>query len=174
MDKYVRVEDVMSFINTSNRGNSDYFIVDQIEDLCKNKGKTLGELKKEQNTKKEHDTKEGSKKVVAQYRYEHNDGDQIWEDRTTFYKRNDGTFQGKYFDGYYGKINIFPVTYDKIVEKMRDVEKQAERRKEAIEMYGYNNVFTRNGYTIDVPFQKEEVEMKESIENLNEDMEIDL
>lgn len=45
MDKYVRVEDVMSFINTSNRGNSDYFIVDQIEDLCKNKAKTLEELK---------------------------------------------------------------------------------------------------------------------------------
>ena len=45
MDKYVKVEDVMSFINTSNRGNSDYFIVDQIEDLCKNKAKTLEELK---------------------------------------------------------------------------------------------------------------------------------
>ena len=49
MDKYVRVEDVMSFINTSNRGNSDYFIVDQIEDLCKNKAKTLEELKLEES-----------------------------------------------------------------------------------------------------------------------------
>ena len=49
MDKYVRIEDVMSFINTSNRGNSDYFIVDQIEDLCKNKAKTLEELKLEES-----------------------------------------------------------------------------------------------------------------------------
>ena len=174
MDKYVRVEDVIAFINTSNRGNADYFIVDKIEDLCKNKAKTLEELKKEQNTKKERDTQEGPKKVVAQYCYEHNDGDQIWEDRTTFYKRNDGTFQGEYFDGYYGKINIFPVTYDKIVEKMDNIEKEVKRRKEAIEMYGYNNVFTRNGYTIDVPFQKEEVKMEEAMENFNKDSEIDL
>lgn len=49
MDKYVKIEDVMSFINTSNRGNSDYFIVDQIEDLCKNKAKTLEELKLEES-----------------------------------------------------------------------------------------------------------------------------
>lgn len=34
MSKYVRVDDVMAFINTSNRGNCDYFIVDQIEELC--------------------------------------------------------------------------------------------------------------------------------------------
>lgn len=167
MDKYVRVEDVMSFINTSNRGNSDYFIVDQIEDLCKNKAKTLEELKKEQSVQK------CSKKVVAQYRYEHNDGDQIWDERTTFYQLSDGTFQGKYFDGYYGKINIFPVTYDKIVEKMKDVEKQAERRKRSIKEYGYNDVFTRNGYTIDVPFQKEEAEMEETTDKSNKDKEID-
>lgn len=156
MDRYVKVEDVMSFINTSNRGNSDYFIVDQIEDLCKNKAKTLEELKAKQDAKKEHDTKEGSKKVVAKYSYDHSDGDQCWYDSTTFYQLSDGTFQGEYFDGYYGKTDIFPVTYDKIVEKMRDVEKQAERRKRSIEAYGYNDVFTRSGYTIDVPFQKEE------------------
>ena len=28
--KYVRVDDVMKLINTSNRGTCDYFIVDQI------------------------------------------------------------------------------------------------------------------------------------------------
>lgn len=168
MEKYVRVEDVMSFINTSNRGNSDYFIVDQIEDLCKNEAKTLEELEKEQDAKK------NSKKVVAKYSYDHSDGDQSWYDSTTFYQLSDGTFQGEYFDGYYGKIDIFPVTYDKIVEKMRDVEKQAERRNRSIKEYGYNDIFTRNGYTIDVPFQKEEFEMEETMENLNEDTEIDL
>ena len=35
MSKYVRVEDVMNFINTPNRGNCDFFIIDQIEELCK-------------------------------------------------------------------------------------------------------------------------------------------
>lgn len=35
MSKYVKVDDVMAFINTSNRGNCDYFIVNQIEELCK-------------------------------------------------------------------------------------------------------------------------------------------
>lgn len=34
MSKYVKVEDVMALINTPNRGNCDYFIVDQIEQLC--------------------------------------------------------------------------------------------------------------------------------------------
>lgn len=32
--KYVRVDNVMELINTSNRGTCDYFIVDQIEELC--------------------------------------------------------------------------------------------------------------------------------------------
>lgn len=32
--KYVRVDDVIKLINTSNRGSCDYFIVDQIEELC--------------------------------------------------------------------------------------------------------------------------------------------
>ncbi len=34
MRGYVKVDDVMNLINTSNRGNCDYFIVDQIEELC--------------------------------------------------------------------------------------------------------------------------------------------
>ena len=33
--KYVRVDDVMELINTFNRGTCDYFIVDQIEELCR-------------------------------------------------------------------------------------------------------------------------------------------
>lgn len=34
MEKYVKVEDIMAIINTPNRGTADYFIVDQIENLC--------------------------------------------------------------------------------------------------------------------------------------------
>ena len=168
MDKYVRVEDVMSFINTSNRGNSDYFIVDQIEDLCKNKAKTLEELKKE------NDTKECSKKVVAQYSYEHFDGDQIWDERTTYYQLSDGTFQKECYEGYYDKTNISPVTYDEIVERMSDIENEVKRRQKTIKAYGPHHPFSRGGYTIDVPLQKEKVEMEETTENLNEDTEIDL
>lgn len=33
--KYVRVDDVIKLINTSNRGTCGYFIVDQIEELCR-------------------------------------------------------------------------------------------------------------------------------------------
>lgn len=33
-NKYVKVDDVMNLINTTNRGNCDYFIVDKIEELC--------------------------------------------------------------------------------------------------------------------------------------------
>lgn len=34
MSRYVKVEDIMEYINTDNRGNCDYFIVDRIEELC--------------------------------------------------------------------------------------------------------------------------------------------
>lgn len=33
-NKYVKVDDIMNLINTNNRGNCDYFIVDKIEELC--------------------------------------------------------------------------------------------------------------------------------------------
>lgn len=49
--KYVKVDDVMELINTSNRGSCDYFIVDQIEELCRSEkiydlDKVVGELDK--------------------------------------------------------------------------------------------------------------------------------
>lgn len=34
MNRYVKVEDIMGYINTDNRGSCDYFIVDKIEELC--------------------------------------------------------------------------------------------------------------------------------------------
>ena len=50
--KYVRVDDVMKLINTSNRGTCDYFIVDQIEELCRSEkiydlDKVVEQLKEE-------------------------------------------------------------------------------------------------------------------------------
>lgn len=51
MSKYVKVDDVMALINTSNRGNCDYFIVDKIEELCNSNNvydidKVVAELEK--------------------------------------------------------------------------------------------------------------------------------
>lgn len=40
MSRYIKVEDIMRHINTDNRGNCDYFIVDRIEELC-NSDKTI-------------------------------------------------------------------------------------------------------------------------------------
>ena len=53
--KYVRVDDVMELINTSNRGSCDYFIVDQIEELCRSEkiydlDKVVEELRQYRNT----------------------------------------------------------------------------------------------------------------------------
>jgi len=50
--KYVRADDVMELINTSNRGTCDYFIVDQIEELCRSEkiydlDKVVEQLKEE-------------------------------------------------------------------------------------------------------------------------------
>lgn len=53
--KYIKVDDVMELINTSNRGTCDYFIVDQIEELCKSEkiydmNKVVGQLKEIKNS----------------------------------------------------------------------------------------------------------------------------
>lgn len=71
-DKYVKVEDIMAFINSPNRGNSDYFIVDQIEELCGTKAKTLDELVS--TIDKDYANKEKTAYVLnADLEEEHND-----------------------------------------------------------------------------------------------------
>lgn len=150
MDRYVKVKDVMEFINSSNRGSEDYFIVDQIEGLCKNKAKTLEELKIDQETERK------TKTVIAAYYYEHNDGDQIWEDISTFYKLSNGKYCKEFYNGYSRETDTFPVTYEDIVAIMSYIERELQRKQEALEMYGTDSVLARGGYMITVPLQQKE------------------
>lgn len=68
--KYVRADDVMELINTSNRGTCDYFIVDQIEELCRSEkiydlDKVVEQLK-ERTTFLKECTKYGNKDAEQQ------------------------------------------------------------------------------------------------------------
>lgn len=151
MDKYVSVKEIMGLINTPNRGSADYFIVDKIEELCNEKGKILEELKEGAKNKIKQNN---LRKVIAAYSYEHNDGDQIWEDQTTYYQLSNGTFQKEYCEGYYGKTNISSVKFDEIADRMNCIEKEVQRKNKAIKIYGTEHPATRGGYTITVPLQK--------------------
>lgn len=88
------------------------------------------------------------KVVVASFEYEHDDGDQIWSDVTTYYQNTDGTFEKKYEDGYYEETSTVSVTEEEIINKMNEIKHEVEKQKEAIAMYGYSHPFTRGGYTI--------------------------
>ena len=91
---------------------------------------------------------EKEKVVIASFEYEHNDGDQIWSDVTTYYQNTDGTFEKKYEEGYYDETSIVSVSEEEIINKMNEIKHEVEKRKEAIAMYGYSHPFTRGGYTI--------------------------
>ena len=82
------------------------------------------------------DSKDTSKDVVAEFCYEHNDGDQCWSDFTTFYKTEDGKYIKEYEDGYYGNKTVSETSYEDIVKKMEEVSKKAEEKH------------TRGGYSV--------------------------
>lgn len=90
--------------------------------------------------------------VVASFKYEHDDGDQSWSYTTTYYKNADGTFEKKYEDGYYGETSITSVTEEEIINEMRkikqEVQKEVQKRKEAIAMFGHTCSSARSGYAI--------------------------
>ena len=81
-------------------------------------------------------SKDTSKDVVAEFCYEHNDGDQCWSDFTTFYKTEDGKYIKEYEDGYYGNKTVSETSYEDIVKKMEEVSKKAEEKH------------TRGGYSV--------------------------
>lgn len=85
---------------------------------------------------------------IASYSYTHNDGDQIWEDDTRFYKKEDGTFIKCYYDGYYGEEISVSISYDEIVADMEKVRKKVKQRQKDIESYGAHDPRTRSGYSI--------------------------
>ena len=92
--------------------------------------------------------KESNKIVVASYEYEHNDGDQIWSDTTTYYQKNDGTYEKESRNGYYGKSHISSITLEEIVSKMDEIKQEVAKKQKAINIHGYNSPFTRGGYSI--------------------------
>lgn len=88
------------------------------------------------------------KTVIASFEFEHNDGDQIWSDTTTYYKKNDGTYEKEYIDGYYGESCTSPITLDEIISRMKEIEHEVRKKQETISIYGINNPITRGGYSI--------------------------
>lgn len=87
-------------------------------------------------------------KCVAKFSYEHNDGDQCWNDTTTFFKTEDNRFVEEYEEGYYGTKNLRIVSYEEISEKMNKIRNEIAERKKMVTEYGYDHPFTRGGYCI--------------------------
>ena len=107
------------------------------------------------------------KTVIAAYEYEHNDGDQIWSDTTTYYKKDDGTYEKEYIDGYYGESCTSPITLDEIISRMKEVEHEVRKKQEAISIHGINSPITRGGYSITKKYEKE-LKMKDMQTYANE------
>lgn len=77
----------------------------------------------------ENDVQEKKEPVLlCSYAYEHNDGDQIWDDHTEFFKEN-SKFKRIHTEGYYGKTSESYVTEDEMVKEMKDAKQKAEKEK---------------------------------------------
>ena len=70
------------------------------------------------------------KKRIAAYIYEHNDGDQIWEDTTEFYADEHGNYVKQNADGWTQKKKIVSITYDEIIKDMEKVQSEVENKEE--------------------------------------------
>lgn len=78
---------------------------------------------------KEKDVQERKESVLlCSYKYEHNDGDQIWDDHTEFFKE-DSKIKRIYTEGYYGKSSESYVTEDEMLKEMKDASLKAEKEK---------------------------------------------
>lgn len=76
--------------------------------------------------------------IFASFVYEHNDGDQIWSDATTYYKKGDGTYIVKYKEGYYGKTSFSEISLEDIIKEMQHVRDEVERKKKSRIKGGYS------------------------------------
>lgn len=89
-----------------------------------------------------------NKIIIAHYEYEHNDGDQIWSDRTIYYQKNDGTYEKEYIEGYNGESYISSITLEEIVSNMKEIKHKVEEGQKAIKIYGSSDPRARGGYSI--------------------------
>lgn len=76
--------------------------------------------------------------ILASFVYEHNDGDQIWSDATTYYKKGDGTYIVKYEEGYYGKTSFSEISLEDIIKEMQHVRDEVKRKKKSRIKGGYS------------------------------------
>lgn len=76
--------------------------------------------------------------IFASFVYEHNDGDQIWLDATTYYKKGDETYIVKYEEGYYGKTSFSEISLEDIIKEMQHVRDEVERKKKSRIKGGYS------------------------------------
>ena len=89
-----------------------------------------------------------NKTVIAAFEFEHDNGDQSWSDTTTYYKKDDGTYEKEYTEGYYGESCTSPITLDEIISRMKEIEHKVKKKQEAISIYGTKSPITRGGYSI--------------------------
>lgn len=61
--------------------------------------------------------------TICAYEYEHNDGDQIWSDTTTFYQVNE-SIKRVYEEGYYGSKKESFVTKNEMIAEMEDIKSE--------------------------------------------------
>ena len=82
--------------------------------------------------------KDDHAELVAEYEYEHNDGDQIWSNFTSFYRNPEGFVTKVYLEGYYGKECRSNVSEEQMVADMRSIE----------EKINLQDRLSRGGYSI--------------------------
>lgn len=119
-----------------------------------------GDEKEDMISEKE-PTIEGKKRIAA-YIYEHNDGDQIWEDTTEFYVDEQGNYFKQNEDGWTQKKKIVSITYDEIIKDMEKVQSEVEEQRRIREKGGDY----RGGYQI--TFNELENNSKEQSQNKSE------
>lgn len=68
-------------------------------------------------------------KKVAEYGYEFNYGDKIWDDITKIYKINNNYFIKKYEQGYTGKVYYSEITLDEIKEAIQKFKENIKENK---------------------------------------------
>lgn len=95
---------------------------------------------------KEHDDAD----LVAEYEYEHNDGDQIWSDFTSFYRNPEGSVTKVYLEGFYGKKCRSNVSEEQMVAEMRSIEKKIKKQDR----------LSRGGYSILRSVEKTDGQLK--------------
>lgn len=142
--------------------NSDYDLIsyDEMVHQVFQRTEINGDEKENMISEKE-PTIEGKKRIAA-YIYEHNDGDQIWEDTTEFYVDEHGNYFKQNEDGWTRNKKIVSITYDEIIKDIEKVQSEIEEERRIREKGGDY----RGGYQI--TFNELKNNSKEQSQNKSE------